>query len=141
MTRGRFAVLVAAAFVAVLSSDAGAQVAPRKDAPWTTRSSMNQDHVQDRMVFDPGPTGSGATGLGTGSADFRYTPPPPPVGQWAFQTYYIQTQGTNGFIISYLNLVCYPGGSVCNTPAPSVTSCWVTGYGYPNTCPSGYPLF
>lgn len=66
-------------------------------------------------------------------------PPPPPepvyTGTWQYQYYFIQTGGTNGFVIVHYNLVCVGGNCA---PTSAASTCWITGYGtgpcadYPN---------
>lgn len=47
-------------------------------------------------------------------------------GYWQYQYTWIQTGGTNGFIIVYYDLICV--GKRCPSTS-AATSCWITGYG------------
>ncbi|AOG02962.1 hypothetical protein [Bosea sp. RAC05] len=47
-------------------------------------------------------------------------------GSWEYQVYYIQTSGTNGFIIVYYNLICAGAGVRCPSTTASAT-CWIAG--------------
>lgn len=60
-----------------------------------------------------------------------------PKGYWEYQYYYIQTKGTNGFIIIYYNLVCAGAGKRC-PPTSAPSSCYIAG-GWLSDCDTSIP--